>query len=1422
MKKLILTTVILLSFITLVRAQITLMPTFNYVCRGATLELPFTSISSFQADNTFKVQIKEYYSNTWTDLVTTGNSSPLKFTIQSSFPVNEYSNYYIRIISSKPQIISNEYAINRISTTPIVNLAGIIDPVINPNSQADLLINGVGTLPIKVVLDDSSSINISFFESGKGFPIYPTTSKEYKIAYAENVCGRGTASGSTKVTVNEIGLLLLSNVDKKTCTGGILKLPYSTNNSFNQDNKFKVILKQVSSEKKEYEIDATDKGGFLETTIPDYITTGMNYELRISSSSPKATSPSTFSTIFIAPTPSAELTSYYSPVNFDEDTRLSIALKGFGPWNITLSNGTFFQDLNTYAYDYPIYTPDFKLQKTTDIKIVSAVSGCGVATIIPKTFTITVLNSQGLKINNLKESPSLCSGESFEATYSTFGDWGSDQGLSAFLSDGQNQLYAKIAIPATFKDGKMKVTIPNDFFTKTSYSNFYLGIIYKNEKIAYSPFLISISSIPQVTFYNENETITIPSSGEANLPIFIRGVGKTTVILDDSTSQTFYPNSIYGSKFSFPVKVLETTTFKIASYNNLCGKTISTDNKLITIKVIAPPTNAILLKRAPERICVGTSAKVYFNLTGVFNADNDFKVELRSNDGKSIFVGTAKSSPIEIKIPENILIDIFTSYYIRVVATNPSLSSEQSRIYINKMPSATITTSANISNGIISNKEIFFDVNKYEGLSSTNILTFSDGSVYTGTSGFRKSFSESTTFSLVSIKNECGINTDTKNNLTINVFPFITKPTENITIFGCTDKLISYPYYIEGNMKTGTTFTLQIASSKDSIFRDIVVNTSDNPIQFKLPYILEDGSYFLRLVSNTTPKYYSVWQFFNLYPPPVIELSTNDGSNIATSDGESAIDLIYKLKKGIAGSIITTDNYNQTYIDTFYQDFDKNIKNQKVYPTKTTTYTLKSATNFICGYGKVSGSVKITVRPSVKLNSLDAYTICPEKDILLNCSTLGEFADDNIFKFSLVDDKNNKTEIGQVSKLQGTLKIKMPKTLSSSTYKIEVSSTNPIISKELVSYLGVLNLPDVTISGNTIINQGQIAYISLINNVGMASSNSNLKFTLSDNIERTINNGDQKSSIFVNPNQTTTYTLKSASNICGIGKISGSATVIVNPASDKTINTSLQNNTRYLCLGSTQELSFTYQGSFSTNNKFSVQISDKNGDNYKNVVSEGNSSPLKFKVPEDLPIGDNYRVRVIASDVNVSSASNIYPLTVNTLSTAELDSTTYLFREGKPLNMKINLTGTPPWYVKFGSDELLTAYSQAIYSSPYIRTITPTMPTSYKIFAVSDGYCLGKVIGTGIAKIELVTANEDPRDLNITVFPNPTSDFVKIRSDYFKNTKLKIVDAVGKDILEQELVKSETVLDISGFSSGLYFLQFNRDNKRVVYKIQKL
>ena len=80
----------------------------------------------------------------------------------------------------------------------------------------------------------------------------------------------------------------------------------------------------------------------------------------------------------------------------------------------------------------------------------------------------------------------------------------------------------------------------------------------------------------------------------------------------------------------------------------------------------------------------------------------------------------------------------------------------------------------------------------------------------------------------------------------------------------------------------------------------------------------------------------------------------------------------------------------------------------------------------------------------------------------------------------------------------------------------------------------------------------------------------------------------------------------------------------------------------------------------------------------------------------------------------------------------------------------------------------------------------------------------------------------------VNLYPNPASDFLKIdinSSSKINNNSYKIMNVVGTVISEKYIGEvmskySETV-DMSSFSSGLYFIEFNLDGKRSTQKIIK-
>ena len=85
-------------------------------------------------------------------------------------------------------------------------------------------------------------------------------------------------------------------------------------------------------------------------------------------------------------------------------------------------------------------------------------------------------------------------------------------------------------------------------------------------------------------------------------------------------------------------------------------------------------------------------------------------------------------------------------------------------------------------------------------------------------------------------------------------------------------------------------------------------------------------------------------------------------------------------------------------------------------------------------------------------------------------------------------------------------------------------------------------------------------------------------------------------------------------------------------------------------------------------------------------------------------------------------------------------------------------------------------------------------------------------------KIQLgVGISESEQDPVLSIFPNPAGNNVFIRSD--KNIDIiKLYNEVGELLFENSSLKNETMLDLEGYRSGIYFVKI--DNS--VHKILKL
>ena len=120
-------------------------------------------------------------------------------------------------------------------------------------------------------------------------------------------------------------------------------------------------------------------------------------------------------------------------------------------------------------------------------------------------------------------------------------------------------------------------------------------------------------------------------------------------------------------------------------------------------------------------------------------------------------------------------------------------------------------------------------------------------------------------------------------------------------------------------------------------------------------------------------------------------------------------------------------------------------------------------------------------------------------------------------------------------------------------------------------------------------------------------------------------------------------------------------------------------------------------------------------------------------------------------------------------------------------------------------------------------TVTPTgNSTSYTVTATDTSYssivsfapvttCVGKIIlSTPTSIFENIG-----KDLNLSIFPNPTSSVINIIGLKY-NLPVYIYDISGKVIFESIVDPNDNKVDLSRFKSGIYFIRLGYNYYKII------
>ena len=91
-------------------------------------------------------------------------------------------------------------------------------------------------------------------------------------------------------------------------------------------------------------------------------------------------------------------------------------------------------------------------------------------------------------------------------------------------------------------------------------------------------------------------------------------------------------------------------------------------------------------------------------------------------------------------------------------------------------------------------------------------------------------------------------------------------------------------------------------------------------------------------------------------------------------------------------------------------------------------------------------------------------------------------------------------------------------------------------------------------------------------------------------------------------------------------------------------------------------------------------------------------------------------------------------------------------------------------------------------------------------------------------EIYSVGIKETTLNISLSVFPNPTSDFLTLKVEDYNNETLsfELLDEQGKLILSEQITNQETQVAMSTLARGSYFINIVQTNKQIqTFKIIK-
>ncbi|MDR6806819.1 hypothetical protein J2Y45_004011 [Dyadobacter sp. BE34] len=1380
-------------------------------CLGKAQRIPVTIAGSFNTDNQFSVQVRENDKPTvlaTLPAVLKGENIEVVYhdSTLSAFPMLQF-----RIISSSPKTESS-WSYFRVHSKGTVQLASAISDTVNLGEELVLKFTAFSSTEVDVTLNDGTQLELTPY-SQPNFTAYHTigahTTEPFSIRTATNVCGAMRTSGVVKPVANATSVRTLAADAFDVCENSQVRIAFNTMGApLKPGNKYRVRFRSSDASPfvtvKTMEAPAELKDGWVVTRVPDglNLTAKTNFKVIIIADEHGIVgSPGDF-ILTVHPKPQVSFFTPDTRIELGSETRVGVVFKGVPPFSAQLGDGTAI----TASYSGEVYV-DKSPDKTTTYSIPSMSSGCGV-TNLPAPARMTVTVGQGIALVPSANPQILCAGTRVRVRIRSNGNFSAATSYTVNAVYGPSKSYS---FPATRDGDYLEFLIP-ELPAGTPPEQLYDGlnnmyISTQNPALKSSPsYIYLIQSKPQIVSGTSDYTFGEPGLITLNYKLY----GKWPFTIEDEAgNRTVVKNDWWAPE----VYLDKTKDFKIRSISNACFKTENIPATRLTLTSSAAPD--LYLERIPARVCANDSLEVKILAPGKFGADNEFQIQVYADCCNFTTLKTVKAGgTYKVRIPASQNGYTYLAG-IKVVSKNPFLTTETYQFGVDTPLTDFVVNPAGTSEQpamLPNNGEWSVNFTAKGGGASSAVYsdgttehTLAFGEPYQAIIPITATPGVTTVYTLKSMGNSCGVQPANLSTY-IKVLPY------EIKVAGfdftanrfCAGNQIRVPFgFAHGSPGNGVTFSMELSRADEVTYRVIASGEHSNVISGVLPANLAEGNYKIRIVSSDGVISNTADFLVGVLPGATI---SSDLPQPITIPGSGYVELDVRFTGTYPWTAVYEDNTSQTATH--------NIR-RRIYPNQGGTFELKTVYNQ-CGYGAVSGSVVVKVPPRLTA-SADNYAACNGKTFTVNYELSGDVeAGDGYIAFEVIDPQTSRIiPLDSTKVKKGSIDLKIPSNLTGDLYQLKCTFKKGGLSTDFFIY--ITRPVQVTISGNTVINNGgQTALILRTDN----TVPDRIFYELSDGTKGSFLGGSEHY-LTVNPDKTTTYTLRSVSNSCGAGTTVGSATVEVNPPAARTVSvTSYGSASMGMCVGDSMLAYYTQTGTFTAGNIMTVQLSDTTGKNFRAIPTAGKSSPLRALLPADLSPGKRYRLRVAASDAGTAAGAYPTPLTTGEKATARFAADFVPYKEGSDPVAVVLLSGSGPWQY----DLVLGSNRQTRYATAAVDSVALSQALPGQVYTLRNvfGQCGTGTVGTpSNVTVTLVTAEPRPVGSQVIVAPNPARDYLQITFETALPRSITLFDSRGTGIREKQARGRQESLDIRSLATGVYLLQIKENGRKQVFRVVK-